>query len=74
MSQPRYILGYKDGPTTTVRYFGPFVSESVADFFAACLPDPQEGGWVKSVLLQPFTAQEGHQVAQLIERERTQHT
>jgi hypothetical protein len=66
----RHIVGYKDGPDGQTRYYGPFVSPSVADFFIAALPTPLEGGFVRAVTLQPFTVQEAHLVASLIKRER----
>lgn len=72
MNPSRFIVGYKDDEDAKVRYFGPFVSESVADFFTAALPEPLEGGWVRTVALQPFGPQEGRTVNQLILRERKQ--
>lgn len=66
----RFIVGYRDGPKAKPLYFGPFVSETVADFFIAALPEPLEGGMVKVVPLQPFMAHEARTVAQLIERRR----
>lgn len=66
----RYIVGYRDGPKAKPLYFGTFVSENVADFFIAALPEPLEGGWVRVVPLQPFMAHEARTVAQLIERHR----
>jgi len=65
-----YIVGYKDHRNAKTRYFGPFVSESVADYFKANLPLPTDSGFCRTVMLQPFQVQEGHQVAQLIRRER----
>ena len=70
MKPTTYMVGYKGSPQTSTRYFGPFVSESVADFFTASLPKPLNGGWVRTVLVQPFLSHEGRQVSQLILRER----
>lgn len=67
----RYIVGYRDSPKSRTLYFGPFVSESVADFFIAALPEPLMGGWVRVVPLQPFMVHEARTVAQLIERHRS---
>lgn len=69
-NQPRSIIAYKDSEEATTRYFGPFVSESVADFFRASLPLPLKGGWAKRFTLQPFGAHDGHNVSQVILRER----
>lgn len=66
----RYIVGYRDSPKARALYFGPFVSETVAEFFIAALPDPLEGGWTRIVPLQPFMVHEARTVAQLIERNR----
>jgi hypothetical protein len=66
----RYIVGYRDSPKSRTLYFGPYASESVADFFVAALPTPLPGGWVRTVPLQPFMAHEARTVAQLIERHR----
>jgi hypothetical protein len=64
------MVGYRDSPKAKTLWFGTFVSESVADFFIAALPNPLEGGWVRTVLLQPFMAHEARTVAQMIERQR----
>lgn len=66
----RYIVGYRDSPKARTLYFGPFVSESVAEFFIAALPDTLPDGWTRVVALQPFMAHEARTVAQLIERQR----
>lgn len=70
MKATTYIVGYKDSEDAKVRYFGAFVSESVADFFIAALPEPLEGGFARVVPLQPFTAQEGFTVSRMILAER----
>jgi hypothetical protein len=70
MKQTSYIVGYKDSREADIKYFGPFVSTSVADFFKASLPMPLEGGFCRTVTLQPFSAQDGHTVSQLVMRER----
>ncbi len=68
--QPRKIVAYKDGPDDPTRFFGPFVSDSVADFFRAALPMPLKGGYAKTLSLQPFSAHDGHTVAKMILAER----
>lgn len=70
MKSTSYFAGYKDGPKAPIRYFGPFVSTSVADFFLAALPKPRKGGWKAVRHLQPYSVQEGHTVAEMIKRER----
>jgi len=66
----RFIVGYRDSPKAKTLYFGPYASQSIADFFIAALPAPLEGGMVRAVPLQPFMAHEARTVAQLIERHR----
>lgn len=68
--QPRIIVAYKDSNASHTRFFGPFVSDSVADFFQACLPVPLKGGWAKRIQLQPFGSNDGHIVAKNILAER----
>lgn len=70
MKATTYLLGYKDSENDKVRYFGPFVSLSVAEFFQASLPMPLKGGWARIVQIEPFLAHEGHTVSQLILKER----
>lgn len=70
MKPTTYMVRYRDGKHGRILNFGPFVSPSVADFFRANLPPPLDGGFVKTDPIQPFTAQEGHTVAQAILRER----
>lgn len=73
MKPTTYLIRYKDSKNTPVMNFGPFVSESVADFFKATLPKPVDDGFVEVRPIQPYTAQEGHIVAQVILREREVH-
>lgn len=70
MKATSYFAGYKDSFKSPILYFGPFVSQSVADFFVASLPEPRKGGWVKTKHLQPYSVQEGHTVAEMIKRQR----
>lgn len=70
MKSTQYFAGYRDHPKAPTRYFGPFVSESVAEFFVAALPKPQKGGWARIRHLQPFGVQEGRTVSEMILRER----
>lgn len=66
----RFIVGYRDNPKARPLYFGTFVSETMADKFIEALPTPLEGGWVRPVQLQPFSAHEVRTVAEIIERKR----
>lgn len=72
MKQTMWLVVYKDHRNAPIRYFGPFSSETKADFFLASLPSPwtEHHGYVRVVTLQPFASFEGHTVAQLIKRER----
>lgn len=70
MKPTQYFVGYKDSPKSKLLYFGPFVSESVSDFFLASLPTPRKGGWTAVRHLQPFSVQEGRTVAEMILRDR----
>lgn len=45
-SLSRYLVVYKDAPDSVIKYFGPFVSFTFADEFAADLPTPLKGGVV----------------------------
>lgn len=70
MKPVSYLIRYRDDCKAQVLNFGPFVSESVADFFKATLPAPLDGGFVKVHPIQPYTAQEGHIVHEHILRDR----
>lgn len=70
MKSTQYFAGFRDSSKSPVLYFGPFVSESVAEFFLAALPKPRKGGWARIRHLQPFGAQEGRTVAEMILRDR----
>ena len=70
MKATSYFAGYKDAKDKPILYFGPFVSESVAEFFLAALPKPQKGGFARVRHLQPYSAQEGHTVAEIILKSR----
>jgi hypothetical protein len=70
MKRTTQLVEYRDSEKSQPLLFGPFVSESVADFFRASLPMPLKGGYCRTRVLQPFTAQEGHTVAQIIRRDR----
>lgn len=69
-----YFAGFKDSPKSPILYFGPFVSQSVADYFLASLPKPRKGGWAKVRHLQPYSVQEGHTVAEIILRNRQRNS
>lgn len=67
---PRYILERQDSASAKVRRFGPFASEQIANEFNDELPEPLEGGSVKTVLVQPFTLSDAALVSEMILRER----
>ncbi len=56
MTEPRYIVVYKRSKGSTVQYVGPFVSERLAEEFAATLD-------VSNSLIRPVLSRE--QVARL---------
>lgn len=70
-----HLVAYKDGKGVPTRYFGPFASQSIAEFFKAEMPEPQPGGFCRIVPTQPFTAHEGHIVHRKLidERQETAH-
>jgi hypothetical protein len=70
MKTVSYLVRYRDDCKAQVLNFGPFVSESIADFFQAALPAPKEGGFKKVHPIQPYTSQDGHRAAEVILRER----
>jgi hypothetical protein len=70
MRSASFIVGFKDGPDKRIKYFGPFVSQSIADYFRASLPMPQKGGWCRSRRLEPFSAHDGRKVTELVLSER----
>lgn len=70
MKPGAHLVAYKDKCGEPILYFGPFVSPSIAQFFKAEMPEPLEGGYCKTVALQPFTIHEGHVVHEKIIRER----
>ena len=71
MKAPSFILGYKYDKDAKARYFGPFVTENIADNFKSELPAPETGGWARIVTLEGFLSHEVNLVKQLIQRERT---
>lgn len=71
MSSFRYMVQYRDKRGEVARYFGPFVTMSVAQYFKACLPEPLDGGVCLIHSLQPFSGNEGHIVNQKIIEERS---
>lgn len=70
MKPVSYLVRYRDDCKAQVLNFGPFVSDSVADFFRAALPTPLEGGYCNVHPIQPYTAQDGHIVHEQILRNR----
>jgi hypothetical protein len=63
MKPTQYLAVYKDSEEAQTLYFGPFVSDSVANFFRAALPMPLKGGWARTIPIQPYTAHEAHTVS-----------
>lgn len=56
--QPQYVIIYKDHATARNRYYGPFVSDSLAEDFMSDLPEPLPGGLKVYKLVSPFTFDE----------------
>jgi hypothetical protein len=71
MKSPSFVLGYKYDETAKTRYFGPFVTERIAEDFRDNLPATETGGWARIVTLEGFLSHEVNLVKQLIQRERT---
>jgi hypothetical protein len=70
MKQLTYMLYYKDSRGKPSHFFGPFVSERLANEFADELPDPCENG-VKSVYpVSQYTSNEANLAAQEILQHR----
>lgn len=67
-----HIVAYRDSSDAQTRYFGPFASYSIAEFFKATLPEPEKGGFKAIHVTQPFTQHEGHTVSQKLLAERAQ--
>lgn len=67
-----YLVIYRDHQRVKTKYFGPFTSETAAEFFQLAIGEPQTelGGFSRVGLIQPFASFEGRTVAQLIKRER----
>lgn len=70
MKQISHLVIYKDSATDRALFFGPFVSQSIAQFFKAEMPQPLEGGYCRIVPTQPFTQQEGHVVFEKLTQAR----
>lgn len=74
MKQLTYMLYYKDQKGKPSHFFGPFVSERMANEFADELPDPLDG--VKSVYpVSQYTSHEANLAANEIlqSRQDAQH-
>lgn len=50
----RKIVIFQDCKHSAPAYFGPFVSDTIADQFVRDLPDPQEGGRVVVRTLEEY--------------------
>lgn len=57
-NHPQYIVIYRDSTRARNRYYGPFISETMAERFVDCLPEPQQGGQKLYRLIRPFTFEE----------------
>lgn len=66
MKQLTYMVYFKDAKGAKSHFFGPFVSERMADEFSDDLPEPTETG-VKSVYaVSQYTANEANLASQEI--------
>lgn len=70
MKQTSHLVIYKDGPRSDTMIFGPFVNRSMAESFSNDLPVPQQGGFRKYRITQPFTHSEARLVRDMIELDR----
>lgn len=70
MKQTSHLVIYKDGPKSDTMIFGPFINRSMAESFSNDLPIPQEGGFRKYRITQPFTHSEARLVRDMIELDR----
>lgn len=70
MKPPSHLVLYRDEAGQPTRFFGPFVSDAIAQFFKAEMPEPLEGGFCKIVPVQPYTQSEGHIVHRKLMDER----
>lgn len=70
MKPATYLVLFKDEREQPTRYFGPFPSPTVAEYFKAELPEPLETGCCRIVTIQPFTSNEGSVVNEKIRLER----
>lgn len=66
----RYIGVYKDGPSSRIRYFGPFVSQAITEEFLNDLPEPLPGGAKSWKPLQPYMHHETGEATRSIMEER----
>lgn len=70
MKPSTYLVMYRDSEGAKVRYFGPFVNQSIASEFVSALPDPQSGGFKQVTITQPYTSNEAELVKDVILRHR----
>ena len=54
----QYLVIFRDGPKTRSYYYGPFVSESIANSFMDRLPEPSEGGLKTFKFISPYNYDE----------------
>ncbi len=71
----RFIVVYKDHATARNNYYGPFVSDAIADDFMRQLPEPLKGGAKVVKPLHTFTHYECDMAAlEIIERRKQDQT
>lgn len=70
MRNPNHIVIYRDSKVSRPKYFGPFVSDSLAWAFHDKLPEPLEGGAKVVKAVSPYDHHEAELAAMAITRER----
>lgn len=70
ISQARYVVIYKDDAHTRNRYFGPFITVSVAEAFLSTLPRPLPGGAKTWKTIEPYSHSEASLARDAILRNR----
>lgn len=70
MKNPNHIVIYRDSKVSRPKYYGPFVSMSIAWAFHDQLPEPLEGGAKAVKSVSPYDHNEAELAAMAITRER----
>lgn len=70
LTTTRHIVIYRDTLKDRNRYFGPFVSDTMAYDFCDALPTPLEGGYKYVKNLSPYNHEEARLAADVIIRRR----